>query len=96
MRHAGNFESEVFPAGLCAERSLLFYVQTNFPADPIETLAIASDPSPRECYPCGQCRQVMVDVERRQGSPMRVLMSGHGTVTAVDSASKLLPFTFIL
>jgi len=25
-----------------------------------------------------------------------VLMSGHGTVTAVDSASKLLPFTFIL
>ena len=94
--HAGNFESEVFPAGLCAERSLLFYVQTNFPDDPIETLAIASDPSPRECYPCGQCRQVMVDVERRQGSPMRVLMSGHGTVTAVDSASKLLPFTFIL
>ena len=43
--HAGNFESEVFPAGLCAERSLLFYVQTNFPDDPIETLAIASDPS---------------------------------------------------
>ena len=74
--HAGNFESEVCPAGLCAERSLLFYVQTNFPDDPIETLAIASDPSPRECYPCGQCRQVMVDVERRQGSPMRVLMSG--------------------
>ena len=35
--HAGNFESEVFPAGLCAERSLLFYVQTNFPDDPIET-----------------------------------------------------------
>lgn len=38
----------------------------------------------------------MVDVERRQGCPMRVLMSGHGTVTAVDSASRLLPFTFIL
>ena len=93
---AANVESEVFPAGLCAERSLLFYVETNFPDDPIETLAIASDPSERECYPCGQCRQVMVDVERRQGSPMRVLMSGHGTVTAVDSASKLLPFTFIL
>ena len=94
--HAGNFESEVFPAGLCAERSLLFYVQTNFPDDPIETLAIASDPSPRECYPCGQCRQVMVDVERRQGSPMRVIMSGRGTATVLDSAARLLPFTFIL
>ena len=94
--HAGNFESEVFPAGLCAERSLLFYVQTNFPDDPIETLAIASDPSERECYPCGQCRQVMVDVERRQGAPMRVVMSGGGTATAVDSAARLLPFTFVL
>ena len=83
--HAGNFESEVFPAGLCAERSLLFYVQTNFPDDPIETLAIASDPSPRECYPCGQCRQVMVDVERRQGRPMRIVMSGGGTASAVDA-----------
>ena len=91
-----NFESEVYPAGLCAERSLMFYAQANSADDPIETMAIASNPSERECYPCGQCRQVMVDVERRQGSPMRVLMSGHGTVTAVDSASKLLPFTFIL
>ena len=84
------------PAGLCAERSLLFYVQTNFPDDPIETLAIASDPSPRECYPCGQCRQVMVDVERRQGRPMRIVMSGGGTASAVDTAEKLLPFTFKL
>ena len=24
-----NFESEVYPAGLCAERSLLFYAQAN-------------------------------------------------------------------
>ena len=70
--HAGNFESEVFPAGLCAERS------------------------PRECYPCGQCRQVMVDVERRQGRPMRIVMSGGGTASAVDTAEKLLPFTFKL
>ena len=64
---AANFESEVYPAGLCAERSLLFYLEANHADDPIEALAIASDPSERECYPCGQCRQVLVDVERRQG-----------------------------
>ena len=62
----------------------------------VETLAIASDPDQRECYPCGQCRQVMVDSERRQGSPMRVIMYGGGTASAVDSAERLLPFTFIL
>jgi cytidine deaminase len=94
--HAANSESEVFPAGLCAERSLLFYVQANFANDPIVSLAIISNPSPRECYPCGQCRQVMVDVEHRQGKPIRVIMAGNGTASVVDSAEKLLPFTFIL
>ena len=94
--YGSNFESEVYPAGLCAERTLMFYAQANYADDPIETLAIASDPSERECYPCGQCRQVMVDVERRQGAPMRVIMSGGGTATAVDSAALLLPFTFVL
>ncbi len=94
--HGSNFESEVYPAGLCAERSLLFYHQANYADDPIEALAIASVPSERECYPCGQCRQGMVDVERRQGSPMRVLMYGGGTISAVRSAAALLPFTFIL
>ena len=94
--YGSNFESEVYPAGLCAERSLLFYAQANYADDPIEALAIASVPSERECYPCGQCRQVMVDVERRQGSPMRVIMFGGGTATAVPTAATLLPFTFIL
>lgn len=94
--YGSNFESEVYPAGLCAERTLMFYAEANYADDPIETLAIASDPSERECYPCGQCRQVMVDVERRQGAPMRVVMSGRGTASVVASASSLLPFTFIL
>ena len=94
--YGSNFESEVYPAGLCAERTLLFYAQANHADDPIEALAIASVPSERECYPCGSCRQVMVDVERRQGSPMRVIMSGNGTATAVASATMLLPFTFTL
>ena len=86
----------VYPAGLCAERSLLFYIESNYGDDPIETLAIASDPSERECYPCGQCRQVIVDVERRQKHPIRVIMSGAGGATILDTAEKLLPFTFKL
>ena len=94
--HAANFESEVYPAGLCAERSLLFYVEANYGDDPVEALAIASVPSERECYPCGQCRQVIVDVERRQKTPIRVIMTGAGSATVVDSAEKLLPFTFKL
>ena len=91
-----NSESEVVPAGLCAERSLLFYAQANHADDPIVSLAIASNPSERECYPCGQCRQVLVDVERRQKSPMRIIMYGGGSASVVRSAELLLPFTFVL
>ena len=94
--HGSNFESEVFPAGMCAERSLLFYAEANHADDPIEAIAIASDPSERECYPCGQCRQVLVDVERRQRTPIRIVMYGGGTASVVRSAELLLPFTFIL
>ena len=94
--HAANSESEVFPSGLCAERSLLYFVEANYADDPIVSLAIASNPSERECYPCGGCRQVILDVERRQGSPIRVVMSGNGSATIVESAKLLLPFTFQL
>lgn len=91
-----NIESEVFPSGLCAERTLLYHCQANHADDPITALAIASDPSPRECYPCGGCRQTILDTERRQRCPIRIIMAGGGTASAVDSAERLLPFTFEL
>ena len=93
---AANCESEVFPSGLCAERSLLYHYATNHADNPIEAMAIASNPSERECYPCGACRQVMLDTENRQQSPIRIIMAGGGTATAVKSAKDLLPFTFRL
>ncbi len=91
-----NVESEVYPAGLCAERTLLYHHQATCPEDRIVALAIASVPSHRECYPCGQCRQVLHDVEKRQGLNFRVIMSGAGSATVVNSASDLMPFTFSL
>ena len=94
--YGSNFESEVYPSGLCAERSLLFHAFACHGGDAIEALAIASDPSERECYPCGACRQALLDAERHQGSPIRVIMWGGGTATAVASAAELLPFTFRL
>ena len=91
-----NIESEVFPSGLCAERTLLYHCQANHAGDPVTALAIASDPSPRECYPCGGCRQTILDTERRQGRPIRIIMAGGGSASVVDSAERLLPFTFEL
>lgn len=91
-----NRESEVYPSGLCAERSLLFMHQSNYVDDAIEAIAICSTPSPRECYPCGACRQTLLDVEQRQKSPIRVIMTGKQSATVVESAKLLLPFSFKL
>lgn len=93
---AANCESEVFPSGMCAERSLIYFHASNHPGDAIEALAIASSPSERECYPCGACRQALLDAEARQKSPIRILMASDSTATVVESAEVLLPFTFKL
>lgn len=91
-----NQESEVFPSGMCAERTLLYAHEAHSFEDKITALAIASKPSERECYPCGGCRQVLLDVERRQGSPIRIIMCSETSISEVPSATNLLPFQFEL
>lgn len=91
-----NQESEVFPAGICAERNLLFHHMATDPEDRIMAMAVTSIPGDRECYPCGICRQVLNDVQKRQGSPIRFIMAGDSSATVIDSVKHLLPFTFEL
>ena len=93
---AANCESEVYPSGLCAERVLLYHLQINHADDPIVAFAIASVPAERECYPCGSCRQTLLDAQKRQQSPIRIIMSSQESATIVDSAEVLLPFSFKL
>ena len=93
---AANCESEVYPSGMCAERVLLYHLQINHADDPIVAFAIASVPAERECYPCGSCRQTLLDAQKRQQSPIRIIMSSAESATVVDSAEELLPFSFKL
>ena len=93
---ASNQESVVGPVGVCAERNLLYYHQANHVDNPIEALAITSDPDDSECYPCGMCRQVIADSENRQDIPIRVIMAGRDSATEVDTSLDLLPFFFNL
>ena len=93
---AANCESEVYPSGMCAERVLLYNLQINHADDPIVAFAIASVPAERECYPCGSCRQTLLDAQKRQQSPIRIIMSSAESATIVDSAEELLPFSFKL
>ncbi len=93
---ASNQESEVFPSGMCAERVLLYQIQPWLSEVSVEALALASDPAGDPCYPCGACRQVLFDTEKRQNSPIRIIMSGSDSAMVVERARDLLPFTFML
>ncbi|MBM3432016.1 MAG: cytidine deaminase [Bacteroidetes bacterium] len=94
-----NQENASYPVGSCAERVLLGHAAVRFPEDPIETLAISYHPKDKSSavplYPCGMCRQVLLEHEMRFQRPIRLILSGmSGPVHVVDSAESLLPFAF--
>lgn len=94
-----NQENIAYPSGLCAERVALFYAGANHPGIEIETLCIVAKgdlvPKTQILSPCGSCRQVMLESENRQKTPIRViLINQDDTVLIVNSANDFLPFGF--
>ena len=96
-----NQENAAYPSGLCAERTTLFYANSQYPDLSVKALAItARTPDGELCHtpltPCGACRQVMVETEKRYGKLMRVLLCGSEEVYIAESARSLLPLSFDL
>ena len=92
-----NQENISFPAGTCAERTVLNFIHANFPDKNIVTMAITATNSHSvgPVTPCGVCRQVMVEMEREQQSDYRVLLHKPGGSTIeFSAASQLLPLAF--
>ena len=94
-----NQENVAYPSGLCAERTTLFYANSQYPDMTIKALAIAAcdengTPSANIISPCGACRQVMLETENRFGKPIRILLYGSEKVYVIESAASLLPLAF--
>jgi cytidine deaminase len=94
-----NQENASFPAGICAERTLLSVAGAQHPGVAIETLAISyhneNGFSDRPVSPCGICRQSLQEFEQRTGRPMRVVLGGEtGKVLVLERSGLLLPFAF--
>ena len=94
-----NQENVAYPSGLCAERTALFYANSQYPDMAIKALAIAAcyengTPSATIISPCGACRQVMLETEKRFGKPMKILLCGSEEVYIVEGVTQLLPFAF--
>lgn len=97
---AGNQENKAYPSGICAERAGIFFVQANHPDVAVRRLLILAKQNgsitDEPVYPCGACRQVMVEAQERQATPIEIWMAGKNRVLRVETADCLLPLKFQL
>lgn len=94
-----NQENVAYPSGMCAERVALYYASSEYPGKIIKSLAIFSEPGNvtrvKPVTPCGACRQVIAEYEKKQQSPISIICSSNtGTVYVFSSIEDLLPFMF--
>lgn len=94
-----NQENAAYPSGICAERTTLFWANSQYPNEPVETLAIAARTEQGELEvpipPCGACRQVILETEKRFGRNIRIILYGARQCYIIEDGVKtLLPLSF--
>lgn len=91
-----NVENASYPVSICAERTLLAHTVSNYPNEKITDLVVYVDKDLKSPVPpCGLCRQTLVEVEQRQGAPIRIIMiAKNGEIISIKSSMDLLPWTF--
>ena len=94
-----NQENAAYPSGLCAERTTLFWANSQYPKEPVEVLAIAARSAQGELElpitPCGACRQVMLETEKRFGNKMKIILYGTRQCYVInDGVRALMPLSF--
>lgn len=94
-----NQENASYPAGLCAERTAIFYAGAKYPGVKMLKMALSArslnhvvdTPTP----PCGSCRQAIAEYEVKQEQPIEIYFMGEkGKVVKANSISDLLPLIF--
>lgn len=95
-----NQENVAYPSGLCAERVALFSIGANNPQAVITSMAVtAHTDNFKITHPvtsCGACLQVMIEMEKRQGSPIKIMFYCiDGAILKVKGVKDLLPFAFV-
>jgi len=92
-----NQENAAYPSGICAERVAIYSVFANKPQIKVRSLAIVASSGNElvSAPPCGSCRQTILEMEIRQGSPIRILITYHkGIYLIANSIEDLLPLSF--
>ena len=93
-----NQENAAYPSGLCAERTAMFAASANYPDVPMVALAIAGSDHGVLCNspatPCGACRQVMAQYQRKYQHKIEVILVGKKKIMKFEKVEDILPFVF--
>ncbi len=93
-----NQENAAYPAGLCAERTVLFYANANYPDDPVVAIAVTAQNAAgflaEPVKPCGGCRQALLEVETRYNRAVTIVLDGQQSIYMLDGVDSLLPLNF--
>ncbi len=95
-----NQENAAFPSGLCAERVAVSAAHSLYPELPVRILAIAAQSQgkflQKPVTPCGGCRQVLLESEKRHGAEIKYYFYGDEEIYHVKGTESLLPLSFSL
>ena len=92
-----NQENAAYPSGLCAERVALFSYFASNKEGRLQSLAIVAfrNGEPVPAHPCGSCRQTILEYEKHQEHPIKIIMAhDEGSFLVADSIKDLLPLGF--
>lgn len=94
-----NQENAAYPSGICSERTTVFYANSRYPDLPVCHICIAARGTdgnflPHPVPPCGACRQVLLETEKRAGVNIKILLYGTEYSYCIESVKDLLPITF--
>ena len=86
-----NIENASFGLALCAERNAISTAIAAGEASKILKIAIYS-PKTKKCYPCGACRQWLLEFE--YGQNIEVILESEEGKICTHSINELLPYSF--
>lgn len=93
-----NQENAAYPSGICAERTAVFYANSQFPGVAILAIAITASAQGKfirkPAYPCGACRQVLLEARNKTGKAMKVILAGEECIQIISDVRDLLPLPF--
>ena len=95
---ASNQENAAFGESICAERVTLLYATANNPDVAPKAMAIAAfkngNFTEQIISPCGACRQVLAETEKRYNSPIELILYSTNESVIISSAADLLQLSF--